>query len=192
MVDSRATKQIAEYVCYERWMLDYCIGQLPSEPGRLMVVSTQSGISESSWDKRLRMSRESLAVEGMLLHARSLRDFFLGNTSYSDDVRALHFILEPKRWQPDGLLPYLKANRERLNQLTIHLSYNRESFIRQGLKEWDHKAIRNEIAAAWEKFLNHVDARTREWFRYAAWPEPSVSFSTLSASPPLEERDDDR
>ena len=165
--DLRATRGIAQKVCYERSMLDWCAQQI-----RLEKALPKSDDAKSN-----------LVLEGFLLHARVLRDFLVKKNPKLDDVLAEHFLEEPLPYL--GPLPYLEEHRERLNKLLAHLTYTRREYE----KRWDVAKIHTEIDRAWREFLDVLPEKTRQWFALST-PSPNLSgvalvCTTSSGGPPF-------
>ena len=148
--DCRATRGVAQKVCYERSMLDWCAQQI-------------------ALPKSDDANQSHLMLEGFLLHARVLRDFLVkSKSSRCDDVLAEHFLEEPVvcTWS----CPHLREHKERLDKLLAHLTYTRLD----AEKEWNVTKIHAEIECAWRKFLDALPEKTRQWF------VPSTPFSNVS------------
>jgi hypothetical protein len=90
------------------------------------------------------------ALEATLLHARNLLDFFTGDPTSKDDIRAAHFLpLSGGGWWKSGRLGLLSALRNDLNYSISHLTYRRTA----GKPQWDLASIAGEVQAAFEEFL---------------------------------------
>ena len=90
------------------------------------------------------------ALEATLLHARNLLDFFTGDPTPKDDIRAPHFIAVPGGgWWKSSQLGLLSSLRDDLNYSISHLTYRRTS----GKPQWDLARIAGEVRAAFEEFL---------------------------------------
>ncbi len=159
--DPRATEEIAQKVRYERGMLDWCAQQ----------IALASELPKSDANQ----SRSNLTLEGFLLHARVLRDFFVGPPKKDDDVLAEHFLEEPVpvcTWS----CPYLSEhrNRKRLDKLLAHLTYTRLGHE----KKWNVAKIHAEIERAWQEFLGALPVGTQQWFALST-PSPNLSGVAL-------------
>ena len=150
--DCRATRGVAQKVCYEHSMLDWCAQQI-------------------ALPKSDDANQSHLMLEGFLLHARVLRDFLVKSKSWRcDDVLAEHFLEEPVvcTWS------CLREHKERLDKLLAHLTYSR--FDPE--KGWDVAKIHTEIDRAWQEFLDALPVRTQQWFELST-PSPNLSGVVL-------------
>ena len=107
----------------------------------------------------------NLALEGALLHARNLADFFRDG-AFHDDINAAHYFDETVGPSVD----VLADDRVRLNKRLMHPSYRRASTAR----EWNVKAIHDAIVKAWFEFVKRLAAAHPE---RASWFETAESFS---------------
>jgi hypothetical protein len=111
--------------------------------------------SASSSDRVLR----NLSLEAFLLHARNLRDFFVG-TGDKRDILVIDYL--PKK--PRFRLPTLYRTWNRLDKLLAHPSYQRPRLK----KYWPVVAMHKELLAAWDLFLKRLatgDPKARQDFR---------------------------
>jgi len=137
------SEQIVQRIKYEFDMFEWLADKIQSDWGN------------APWPMK------NLFVEGFLLHARILRDFFIADPK-QDDVSARHFFEDPSQWRApsSSLCPYLKANKVRIDKKLAHLTYSRLTEEEQ----WDFKAIQSEIALAREAFRSALPESTRQWF----------------------------
>ncbi len=106
----------------------------------------------------------NLALEGFLLHLRSLRDFFYGKSTNPDDVLAADFFQELNKWQTvrPPLAVVIDEKRDRLNKQLAHLSYARLSYQ----KSWgDINQMALEVVKTTEVFLQFLPQEKATWFR---------------------------
>jgi len=138
------TKRIASGIKYEWNMFRYCYNNISSE--------------EADEDRK----KHDLLLEGLLLHARVLRDFFTKKPK-KDDVSAIHFFDDPAVWEniKDTLCPYLWKHRERINKYLAHLTYDR---LRKD-KMWNCGAIFGELEHAWQQFYSLLPQKRKAWFK---------------------------
>lgn len=104
-------------------------------------------------------AQQRLVLECILLHARNLRDFFIG-TKRSDDILALDFLGR----RPRTRLRYLRSRRRAIDKLLSHPSYKRPRFK----KNWDVDRLCSEIESAWANFISRLaekDPSARSAFR---------------------------
>jgi hypothetical protein len=99
----------------------------------------------------------NISLEATLLHARNLLDFFCGNETRKDDIRAAHFISKNKlpagdNWWKSNKLGYLNSRRDDLNYSISHLTYRRVS----GKPSWNVETISKEIKEAFDEFLSYL------------------------------------
>lgn len=113
-------------------------------------------------------------VEVFLLHARNLRDFF-GRRRVDlkwfeeTDVLAEDFFDDASKWVRPAL-PYLCAERERLNRALSHISYDRLTYNAVGGR-WDYSSIDSELNDARSAFLTSVGAEAPERKNWLVWME---------------------
>jgi len=144
----RALRTAAGTISYEYQM--FC--------SAFAATSAMSRVQRTPQTEAIRV----LTLEAALLHARVLRDFFIGSGSDPDDILVTDFV--PRR--PRFALPVLRSRqiRSRLNKLLAHPSYSR---ARLG-KQWPIVAIHAEITTAWQLFLDRVAdyaPTRRNWFK---------------------------
>jgi hypothetical protein len=115
----------------------------------------------NGWQTSDQMQR-NLLLEGFLLHARVLRDFFVADPR-QDDVSAKHFFDDTSIWEnaAANLCPYLRQNQIRLNKLLAHLTYSRLNES----KNWDPYVITNELNQACRQFYSLLSNQRQEWFQ---------------------------
>lgn len=95
----------------------------------------------------------NVALEATLLHARNLLDFFTGDATSKDDIRAAHFISTPgASWWKSSKLSFLSSRRDDLNSSISHLTYRRV----KGKPTWPLERIASEVEAAFEEFLKYL------------------------------------
>lgn len=93
----------------------------------------------------------NIILEATLLHARNLLDFFTGNPTKNDDIRAAHFLpISEGGWWRSNKLEHLSSLRNNLNYSLSHLTYRRIA----GKPQWDLKRIAREVHVAFDEFLN--------------------------------------
>jgi hypothetical protein len=104
----------------------------------------------------------NLLLEDFLLHARILRDFFVGSPR-EDDVSAAHFFDDPSYWLAisASFCPYLKQHKTRLDKYLAHLTYSRLNED----KNWDLNVIHSEIAHAGQQFYSLLPPERQAWFQ---------------------------
>ena len=108
------------------------------------------------------MPTRNMLLEGFLLHARILRDFFVGEPR-GDDVSARHFFDDESAWvdKTKDLCPYTRKKKTRIDKKLAHLTYSRPILG----KEWDFGTISKEIYEAWDKFLSFLPDERKVWFQ---------------------------
>jgi hypothetical protein len=119
----------------------------------LMVVGTVSQLS--GWQRSTYLRSPALdnsLVESMLLHTRSLAEFFLSNSPRRDDINQSQFV---ENWTPgpDAAVITVKAEHGRLNKHLSHLTWPR---FDDGLQKWDVWSLASavvQIAADWSNHL---------------------------------------
>jgi hypothetical protein len=100
-------------------------------------------------------------LEATLLHARNLLDFFTGDPTPKDDIRAAHFLpLAEGGWWRSNKLELLNSFRDDLNYSISHLTYRRTL----GKPKWDIAAIAGEVQAAFHEFVSLLpEAEQAKW-----------------------------
>lgn len=145
-------KEAARFVIYELWMLREC-ANMP--------------------DPRTQAER-NVWYEGLVLHARVLRDFFLtkwnngSRVTHDTDIVAADFFTDPTTWgYTSATLPtYLGAHKERMDGALAHLSFRRLDYENKQ-KSWDPDCILSEIGDMWLEFIKRLQDRNEPavpWF----------------------------
>lgn len=99
----------------------------------------------------------NLALEGYLLHARNLIDFFYESKNPKpDDVLAIDFAPSWKTTRPPRS-ELLTMARQRMNKMLSHLTYSRRELK---LFSWATGDIRKQLEALIEQFLSEIPAST--------------------------------
>jgi hypothetical protein len=148
-------RRAAGFVSYEMGMFLWAASQIPPDPGATEWRKGTSGVEY-----------EDAIVEVVLLHTRVLRDFLgkprkeLKNFERTNIV-ADDFFDRPEDWTKPTF-NYLATNHERLNRALVHVAYDRATY--EGDKDWDFKAITDEIGKAWETFLASLPQDRCAWF----------------------------
>jgi hypothetical protein len=129
----------------------------------------------------------NVALESLLIHARSLADFFLGDRppGRRDDILAIDYFDNATTWtqQRARLMPYISVERDRLNRAVAHLSYDRIQHKAAGADpSWDISRIVNDVEGGWQAFVRAIDAVHRAWFpSFAAAARPATMFAGMQA-----------
>jgi hypothetical protein len=164
---SQNIEAIAGDVSYEWDMLRWTYEKLRYEEGELLLSEvTDPQILTEFWfgtshDDRL----HSAMLESFLLHARTLRDFFLDDKKKRpDDVLAGDFFEVFETWTEarPSLGPYLSQNKKRLDKSLAHISYARLDF--KVASKWDISAVLRELDLIWQTFLKTLSPERRRWF----------------------------
>jgi hypothetical protein len=153
----------AALVKYELSMFDYLYKKLEPlqsscrmcDPGNIPLVGT-------GWSTDDEMEVSAL-LEGFLLHARVLLDFFYYKKARDkDNLRAGDFVDD---WgeRNRSECKYLDTNWERLNKSLAHLAQKRIQYNRTG-EEWDIAAVHSEIKDVARKFIAKVSPNRKSWF----------------------------
>ncbi len=147
-------KEAVKFVVYELQMLWLCCRGLEPPPPEGKFLT-------------------NLLTEGMVLHARVLRDFFFTKldkkkklNTRDDDIVATHYC---PQWSytSDNYPTYLKENKEQMDRALAHLSYDRLTYDEDDQKVWSPKEILEEISRIWSKFLETIQTDNNEaygWF----------------------------
>jgi hypothetical protein len=159
-------KEAVGLVLYELWMLRECAH----------MARPADRVSRNLW------------YEGIIIHARVLRDFFFTKVNEKgkratckDDIVAVDYFATGSAWRytSQNLSPYLKGNKKRMDRALAHLSFDRLGYKD---KEWSQSHLLSEIGAMWFEFLEKLDKHNEPaaaWFRR----HPRARF--VSFSPPL-------
>ena len=107
----------------------------------------------------------SLAFEGVVLHARVLRDFFYRKLNKDgiliepklDDILAIHYFAQNSSWPYTyaDMSQYLKDTKIRMDRTLAHLSYDRLKYVGKE-KAWDTRSIRKDIGDRWFEFFGKL------------------------------------
>jgi len=107
----------------------------------------------------------SLAYEGVVLHARVLRDFFYKKRNKdgdlvepkTDDILAADYFTNDPDWPYTyaEMSKYLVDTKGRMDRTLAHLSFDRLKYKGKD-KGWDEKAIRDDIGDRWFEFLGNL------------------------------------
>jgi len=116
----------------------------------------------------------SACIESLLIHARVLRDFFLGKARRNDIDRMM--FTGGVDWTPAEAVARLEARKDSLDKFLAHLTWNR---IDWDLPAFDHDAVVSQRADA-ETFKLLATLRTEaavdtvdDW----QWTGPTEDFS---------------
>ena len=131
------------------------------EPGNIELT----GSSDDTEYKR----DLSAQLEGLLLHARILRDFFYyfefkkhATGRWRDDLMAQDFIPDWTLTRPPAG-DYLCENKERMDKAVAHLTKKRVEYKSLGMK-WDVPRLRGELQPVIDHFKERLTPETRGWF----------------------------
>lgn len=89
------------------------------------------------------------ALESLLLHARSIREFFRAS-GRDNDILAKDFLGAAVRVR----MPYLRRNRTRLDRRIAHLTYSRSRMA----SLWDVDRIMIEIDDSMNRFVRRLES----------------------------------
>lgn len=107
---------------------------------------------------------KNLQVEGLVLHARVLRDFFFTKVNTqgepitrADDIVAVDYFTGTSAWPHTSanLSPYLVATKVLMDRALAHLSYDRLGYTGPGKGWWPSKLLL-EIGDKWFEFLRRL------------------------------------
>jgi hypothetical protein len=133
-----------ESVMYELVMMERAIGLLRTEP------------AGKEWSPE--WLDHSLALEGFLLHARALHEFFR-RTGRVSDVRA-------SRWLPGhGIeMPLEKDDNTAIGQYVAHITD-----VRSARGGWRVNHMHSRVRASMAAFFNQLDDAARSRFKIGDW-----------------------
>jgi hypothetical protein len=132
----------------------------------LVYAARQLGASYSSPSSGMGDEDSNIALESFLLHFRNLRVFLfplLQNSVANDDVLASDY-LGKSRPQNIGTVRAFHADKDGLDQMLAHLSYNRDSFIRAGKAKWRVARMTAELIHELELFLSSLAPKAAAMF----------------------------
>ena len=97
-------------------------------------------------------------LESFVIHASNIHDFFYKPQIKADDVKAVHYMADAKRWSK--ILPaqsdtFKRFNKKR-NKWVMHLSYRRLE-VEPGERRWGAPQLTKELAKLVDLFLDHAD-----------------------------------
>jgi hypothetical protein len=159
-------KDAVGLVLYELWMLREC-AHMPKPAPR---------VSRNLW------------YEGLVLHARVLRDFFFTKvddkgkrTTRKDDIVAIDYFATQSAWPytSRNLSAYLKENKKRMDRALAHLSFGRLVYKE---KDWSATQMLSEIGAKWFEFLEQLEQNNEP---AAVWFRSHRRARLIPTSPPL-------
>ncbi|MGD1047303.1 MAG: hypothetical protein ABR899_00960 [Candidatus Krumholzibacteriaceae bacterium] len=101
-------------------------------------------------EAKMRQDQAALnaALESLLLHARSIREFFR-SSGYPTDILARDFLGSPVRVR----MPYIRRNKARLDRRIVHLTYSRSRMATL----WDVDRIMREIDDSMNRFIGRLE-----------------------------------
>lgn len=99
-------------------------------------------------------------LESFVIHASIIIDFFYRPQVYDGDSRAIHYIVDRKKWRES--LPsydlYFKAFHRKRNKEVVHLSYTRLD-VTPDQKRWAASKIIKQIRKIVDHFLAQANPR---------------------------------
>lgn len=116
---------------------------------------------------------KNIALEAFLLHYRNLRAFLcpsLQKTS-GDDIIASDF-MDNSIPEDVGDPGELGGDKDRIDKLLAHISYERARYEATGEKSWNPDAMARRIQKGMAKFFLRLSPERREWFRVRVEGEP--------------------
>ena len=160
-------QEAARFVIYELWMLRECAA----------IPDPRSQAEKNVW------------YEGLVLHARVLRDFFFTKSNdgkrvtHDMDIVAADFFNDPTTWPytSEVLPPYLSTHKERMDGALAHLSFRRLDYTGNE-KSWDPQCILSEIGDVWLEFIKQLQGRNEP---AAAWFLALARRLKLPVAPPF-------
>jgi hypothetical protein len=154
-----------EHVSYELWMTAATTNEI-----RQLQQSTY--VRSPALDNAL--------LESMLMHTRSLIEFFMGNKPRPDDLHRGDFA-GPWTPGPAAAVARVEADRVRLNKHLAHLTWPRFDDGSQTWNVWDLANAITQIADEWGK---HLHSEGREDFYNLFNPVVEDAQKTLAKGYP--------
>ena len=135
---------LEEHFYYEISMLTFAVH-------RLFEITSSVGKDQSNIN---------MALEILLLHVRSLREFFYAETRQKDDARPEDFVEDTDKWERERPeeTDLIKEVRERANKELAHLTYKRY-YGTPPQKQWNYEAVQMDFLKVVKVFLENVPQR---------------------------------
>lgn len=105
-----------------------------------------------------------IGLEGFLVHARVLHDFFSANERYPDDVISSDYVDDASAWVP--VKPISPEILSRINKQLAHLSRERSNYSIEEFR-WPDELLRqiyDEIRTAYTEFVQRLNPDRQAWF----------------------------
>jgi len=97
-------------------------------------------------------------LESFVIHASNIHDFFYKPQIKADDVKAVHYMADPKKWRkvlPVQSEAFKRFNKKR-NKWVMHLSYRRLE-VEPGERRWGSPELTRELTKLVDLFLDYAD-----------------------------------
>jgi hypothetical protein len=128
---------------------------------QMVRCAVQALIDSLLGDMQLSRFLHEATLDSLLLHARSLYDFFKGPVKFSTDVKAQHLLPAQQRdWEPSGL-ESLAASIGDINKLSGHLTWDRLDRS----ASWPVTAILQEVNSAFNQFIERLPVDEQQLWR---------------------------
>lgn len=139
--------------------LTQAMGHIGSELYMLCAVGARLRDGDILGDDAVRAA----CIESVLIHARVLRDFFIGHARY-DDLNRTEFAAGAD-WQPtpEQAVARLRAQKESVDKFLAHLTWSRVDVT---WPELDYQGIVQDVLAIAEAWAEHLRDRNRGMY----WP----------------------
>lgn len=128
---------------------------------QMVRCAVQTLIDSLLGDLQLSPFLYEATVDSLLLHARSLHDFFRGPVKFPTDVKAQQLVpLQQRDWEPLGL-ESLAASIRDINKFSSHLTWDR---VDRGAT-WPVTEILLEVNAAFAQFIELLSVEEQQLWR---------------------------
>ncbi len=110
-----------------------------------------------------------LALDGFLIHARNLLDYFYSPRSVQiSDMLAEDWFSDRRHWNRacPNLTPELRKDRDAINKLVAHLTYNRRSYaVEKEQWKWHVTRLHNHLLDCAETMEKALPPNRRDWLK---------------------------
>lgn len=95
---------------------------------------------------------QATSFENILIHARTLNEFFCGNSNYKDNVKASHFVKNASEWNKGGK----KSWPAEINKRLAHISTRRLNQTDGKFWSTFEREMETDIIKSTQKFIDDL------------------------------------